>query len=255
MIPNYVVELKKEKERLTVTVSIRRLISYFVYFGIPSPFVDEEIGFLKKIVKKGDTVVDIGANVGLYSLRLSKLVGDNGQVLSFEPFRPSFDILSKTISRLKIKNITCINEALGNTDELVSLKVPRLGSGRVKDPFVNIDPMGKGSIKMTTLDTEIYKSKISSISFIKVDTEGYEYFVFKGAQETIVKYQPIILTEINNKWAERYGISGSDVDGLLSSFGYESFILGAGRLKKIKIENSTYENFFYLPSKKYKDLL
>lgn len=224
-------------------------MSYFIYFNIPIPYIDSEIKYLNKIVNKCDTVIDIGANVGWYSLRLSKLVGACGKVLVFEPFGPSFESLSKTIASLSLKNISCVNKALGERDELVALEIPRLETGRINDPLVHVDPIGEGLIRMTTLDSEINNSNISSISFIKVDVEGYEYFVFKGAEKTILKYKPIILTEINGKWTKRYGISVRDVNDLLCSFGYDSYTLRENQLRRINVENSTEENFFYLPSK------
>ena len=93
-------------------VALRR----YHYCRVVKNFRDEEepdLKIVKRIVKRGDFVLDIGANIGVYTAALSRLVGSNGTVISFEPIPPTFAILQDTVSRLGFTNSVLVNCALG----------------------------------------------------------------------------------------------------------------------------------------------
>ena len=84
---------------------------------------EPEFGLLGKWVKEGDLVIDIGANVGHYTHRLSSLVGASGRVLAFEPVPESFELLSSNLNKLPFQNMTLFNVAAFNKTELLSCSV------------------------------------------------------------------------------------------------------------------------------------
>jgi FkbM family methyltransferase len=109
----------------------------------------EETKFLKKIIKKGDTVIDVGANIGYYTLLFSKLVGKEGKIYAYEPLPENFKLLKKNIFINKYKNIVLINRALSNKEKNAKLYIDQddLGAcslhtegvvGGVKEKMLNI---------------------------------------------------------------------------------------------------------------------
>lgn len=162
--------------------------------GKYEPFESE---LLIKNIKKGDIVIDVGANIGYYTLLFAKKVGENGKVYAFEPDPVSFAILKKNIKDNKFKNVEAFNMALSDKQEDLSLFISdeNLGDHRLYDDH-KIERK-KTTVKTKTLDLfftdkEIEKTKIS---LIKIDTQGYEPFVIKGAQELIKNQKPILFFE------------------------------------------------------------
>ena len=82
-----------------------------------------ETGIVKKLIKKGDVVVDVGANIGYYSLIFARAVGDNGKVFAFEPEPTNFDLLKKNLEINGYKNVVAINKAVSNIKGKVKLYV------------------------------------------------------------------------------------------------------------------------------------
>ena len=147
-----------------------------------------------EIINEGDTVIDCGANIGLHSLELSLLVGDNGNVFSFEAIPAIYDCLNKTIELNEIENITTINNGLFSKDneDLVfkSDLSGRSGLYRKSSVFTK-----SFTVKSITLDT-YFKDYDKKIHFIKIDVEGCEFEVLEGAKELIKKHKPKIIVEV-----------------------------------------------------------
>ena len=141
--------------------------------------------WLKKNIKKGDTVVDVGANIGYYTLLLAKLVGENGRVFAFEPEPTNYQILKKNVMVNNYKNVYLENFAVtdykGKTKLFISEK--QMGMHRIypskycSNVFVNVETI--------SLD-EYFNSEIKNdISFIKIDVEGSEFGVLKGMKSIL----------------------------------------------------------------------
>ena len=231
--------------QLKRTVHIRQIMALSMLHGIPTPFVEREEKMLRRIIKRGQVAIDIGANVGMYTLYLSRLVGKEGHVYAFEPFKPTYELLSKTVERKGLENVSCFNNAIGERETQISLEIPKINNRRINDPYVHLELGSEGEIKMICLDDFIRENVISDVAFIKVDVEGYEHFVFEGASETIKRFKPTILTEINTKWTKRYGKDPTDVEKLLNSFGYNGYVLNRNRFILSSVNHSKYENFFF----------
>lgn len=163
---------------------------------------------LFELVKDGMTVIDIGANIGELTLNFAKRVGANGKIFSFEPSPINFQKCERNISlneNLK-NNITLFNLALGEKEGTAYLQTRdehNLGMNAIGEIGVEV--------QMKTLDTVVLENKIQKCGLIKMDVEGFELKVLKGAAKTISDFKPILFMEMNNELLLRQGDSVSDL--------------------------------------------
>lgn len=198
--------------------------------------------FLNEIVKEGWTCLDIGASYGLYSKKLSKLVGSGGSVYSFEPQPYPFSGLIELINDYSLNNVKALNIALTNNDldSELKMRIPSkngisisgmglISTGLQHDLQNDFYEKNEISIVSKTFDSIISEHKIEKINFMKIDVEGYEIHVLNGALKTISINKPILQIEI----AFNYHVNDSfnQVNNLLSSYGYKPFILNQGKLE------------------------
>lgn len=169
-----------------------------------------EYSLLDKWIKHGDWVLDIGANVGHYSLRLSELVGKSGRVLVFEPVPSTVDLLASNMSRATYQNLSIFNVAVSNKTELVGMVVPE-NSPESKNSNYYRAHISNNSNALNILSISIDSLNIThSIKFVKIDVEGHEIYVLKGMENLIKRDLPILLVEGDS----------SEVNNYLASLGY-----------------------------------
>ena len=160
-------------------------------FTSPEP----EYADLHNLVKDGDWVIDIGANVGHYTVKLSNLVGPEGRVIAFEPIPITFLYLVENTKNCKNKNITLINSAVSDVTTEVGMSIPNFTSG-VKNYYqANISTVNEESNTLVmTLTIDSFRI-MHKVSLIKIDAEGHEPTVFKGMTNLIQRDKPIIIIE------------------------------------------------------------
>jgi FkbM family methyltransferase len=181
-------------------------------------------------VRRGDIVLDVGANVGAHSVFFSHLVGRQGRVLAFEPLPPNLDALRKTVHRrLRTPNVSIIERAVGNprsphqtvvirapADDLTqaSLQVQQAGSWRANGNLRQF------SVSLTSLDAEGEVQKLPRIDFVKIDVEGGELDVLKGATRILQKHHPLVYCEAYEEWAAPFGYTPDDLFRIMAALGY-----------------------------------
>lgn len=148
-----------------------------------------ETKLILRQTKTGDTVVDVGANIGYYTILLADKVGKTGKVYAFEPDEISFEILLKNIKENNLKNIEAINAALGS-------KIGKLKLHKSKENFGDHKLYGRDKdiekVKIINLDDYLKNIKIN---LMKIDTQGWEPEVIEGAKNIISKNKPTIFME------------------------------------------------------------
>ena len=187
----------------------------------------------QQIVRKGDTVLDIGANIGVTTVSLASMVGETGRVHSFEPNPELQLMLRQVIQHNNLSHVTLHSMALGPADSQMELRVPRenFGMGSLVRHGAPDDAVYKVPVRRLT--DIVAQEGIKSIRFIKIDVEGFEADVFNGAKEVLEKIGPeAILFELNmapGSFAEQ------PVVKVLSDAGYD-FLSVPRRLMRMKLE-------------------
>jgi FkbM family methyltransferase len=185
-----------------------------IYFHIKDLFnslssTEQEFHSLKKWIRQGDVVIDIGSNIGRYSFAFSKIVGPNGHVYSFEPLPRIFFILSALTYLGNYKNITLFNAAVGENFGIVN--IPENWTPPNSNYIFHTNTASKILYADESIDTKpnILNSRrclklddiniIEKIKLIKIDVEGLECSVIRGAKNLILRDRPIIIAESNDQ--------------------------------------------------------
>jgi len=147
--------------------------------------------FLKDLNLKDRIAIDIGACIGYYTLLLSKLVGNNGKVLAFEPDIKNFRLLQKNIITNNLFNVLKYKLAVGDKDKHVYLK-KGCSPGQ---HTITEDSNGADQVYMVSLDGFLKKHNLlfENIGYIKIDVEGYEFKVFQGMHDIMEKANNLII--------------------------------------------------------------
>ena len=212
-----------------------------------------ELYFTQQIVKEGDTVLDIGANLSYYSYFLAKKIGHEGNLLAVEPIPLFAEIWTKNMRKYDSANITLFNCALGDKEQNeVPMSIP-IVDGVVRHGLTKIDGQGEkhwGSllefnVPMEIGDELIERQKLKRLDYIKCDVEGYEQFVIPSLKQTILKFSPIIQIELNGEE------NRNAVADFLTELNYEIYILKHKKLAKItrKEINDFNQDFYFIIKK------
>ncbi|RYG05727.1 MAG: FkbM family methyltransferase [Chitinophagaceae bacterium] len=180
-----------------------------------------ELNFLRNTLKPGDVFIDVGANVGLFTLMASKLVGANGRVYAFEPFSKSYDNLQLNISLNKFSNI--IAEKLAVTDQekdmILGFDEMDQNSGMVSE-FAEFGA-GHENVHAITLD-DYFSEFNGSLKMIKIDIEGGELNALRGMRSILLKHKPILLIELEEILLMKAGAGIKAVGEFMDETGYKS---------------------------------
>lgn len=177
--------------------------------GVYSP---AESDFVRKWLKPSMVAIDVGANVGYFTLLFSRLVGQSGKVFAFEPTRRTFQFLIDNIRLNECSNVYPFNSAVG--DHSGQLQLIQAESYAESD--TNFVRLSNGETPIVTIDS----LRLPKLDFIKTDTEGFDLRVLRGAENTLRRCRPAILLEVNPGALARYGDSAEELTQFLASLGY-----------------------------------
>ena len=188
-------------------------------------FEPEIIETAKKFIKKGTTVLDLGANFGQMSIEFSKLVGNNGKVYSFEAQNFVFNFTKKNLEANNCDNVTLFENAVYNK-EGETLYFPQhdfsTTSAFKGAPFSGLALISdsKNGVPVKTITIDSLKIE-TPISFIKVDVQGADLFAMEGAKETILKHKPVIIFEFEQPVQKEFKTNFNDYAEFVRSIDYK----------------------------------
>jgi FkbM family methyltransferase len=209
---------------------------------IMAPFIDEhhtyipsEIEWLKQQVFPGSNCLNVGANVGYFTLWMSRLCQDEGRVWALEPNPTLLPLLAQNIDSRNLTNVTVLPVAAGDANGEAELfqNEWNFGDSRVFDPrktdgggdhrhFGFDESPGSISVPIVRVDTVLDGERID---VVLLDTQGWEHFVLRGMSATIKRWKPIILAEFTPSWIHDLGEDPEVVIAEYISYGYSVSIL------------------------------
>lgn len=199
----------------------------------------EYVYHLPQLVKKGDTVIDIGANLGYYTCPLADLVGEQGKVYAVEPVPVIFSVLKRNVGNRR--NVELLNYALGEEERTIEMandsvaSAGYFGTGR---NFVSEGELSKDAVRFTAQmrrGSELFKD-VEKIDFIKCDIEGYERVVLPELRPLIEKFHPTVLVETD-------GESRHEMVTMFSEMGYKAFMIVGG--KEVVLEEESDKDIIF----------
>ena len=177
---------------------------------------------MRRVIRPGDFVIDGGANIGFFTLFMSRLVGEQGHVEAFEPATVNFKKLRKNLERNKIENVTAINRALWSEETDLTL-------------FISQDT---GICSLTFCESTITHLPVRGLTLdkwclnydqrprlLKLDVEGAEEQVLLGARQMLEKGIDFVVCECNAGALARFGSSQYDLRAYMERCGYQMFLL------------------------------
>ncbi len=215
---------------------------------------EKDLSIVKKLVRPGDYVVDVGANIGWYTKVLSELVGDSGRVFSFEPVPPTYSLLCHAVEALALRNVSSFQIGISNTDAVVDMEVPPYTGGgenfymaRIvdKSAALSSDPMTVYSVRVGALNSLLADFR-NRIAFIKCDVEGHEWPAVEGARDIISCSHPAMLIEVSGD-PDSDSSDAKKLFNLLRQEGYEVYWYDGSQLSKREPKQISVNYFFLMP--------
>ena len=186
------------------------------------------------LIEKDNIIIDVGANIGFYTLLAAKKLKNSGIIYSFEPSKVAIQELQKNIELNKFRNVNVYDFALSDSSGKKEFY-------RCEDDAYNslaANPMHKSVSKdivdVITLDEFVKLNNIKKIDIIKIDAEGLDYSILKGSINSLKSFMPILFCEFNIFYLDEN--SRREFHNLLKEIGYEVFIT-KGHKFTLTIEN------------------
>jgi FkbM family methyltransferase len=244
---NFIVTAKIDGE-FPIRVNICQQYCGDIFYGVG--FEQDELNIVKRLVGIGDTFFDVGANIGVYTLVASRLVGEKGSIHAFEPSVDTFALLRENVELNHAKNVklnpVAVGSEVGEVDLFINVQSALSGLGRTNRGTV----LGVQKVPLWTLDDYAKRLGVSSIDFLKIDVEGFEGHVLRGAPELLSNSPNIIvMCELAKKNFEPLGFSVRDVLVWMRKIGFEAWMISNNQLKleQVNLNDDKYpfHNFIF----------
>jgi len=194
-------------------------------------FEPNEIYYMQDALRPGMTVLDCGANEGLFSVMAGRRVGPTGRVVALEPSMREFERLSANVRRNNLESVVvCCREAVTEHDGVATLHVvdgEHAGQNTFGAPvYDGVAVVGDEEVPTTTIDSLVERCGVASVDFVKMDVEGAEFQALSGARKMLARDRPTILVEVNDDALRAQGSSSIALVDLLRKVGYDVMEFG-----------------------------
>jgi FkbM family methyltransferase len=179
-------------------------IEWTIYFGVERALKSR----LYDLVQPGQTVLDVGSNVGEVVLNFARRAGPNGRVIGFEPNPTTLAKCRRNVSLNDVSNVELYPLALGDRPGEAILGRPAAGNAGAD----RVISSGSGvAVAITTLDLFADEQQLERVDVIKIDVEGFDLNVLRGSQRTIERFRPILFIELSDANLREQGDSAPDL--------------------------------------------
>jgi FkbM family methyltransferase len=209
---------------ITWSLDLDEGIDLAIYlFGYFEPTTARVLGSL---VSPGDTVVDIGANIGAHTLPLAKRLGNKGRVFAFEPtvfalgkLKRNLELNPELADRVTVEHMFLNDDAAGGVPEVIYSSWPLTQAASQHDKHGGVAKDTTGATA-STLDRYVAQHEIEQVRLIKLDVDGHECHVLRGAEQTLRTHRPVIVMELAPYTLSEAGESLQELLDILNRAGY-----------------------------------
>jgi FkbM family methyltransferase len=202
---------------ISMELALDDLIQAYIFWS-PNGYDRQAITLVKHYVKPGHVFVDLGANVGYYSLIAAKLVGPRGRVVAVEADPENNDRLQTNIVLNNFHQVVSVSKGVADRQGVLQLHRD-LGHNQGAHTFANGAASSAGpQVQVDTLDRILQEVDVSQVDFIKLDIQGFEARALKDSE--VFQHRPIIMTEVAEAELALAGSSKEEYLSLLLSHGY-----------------------------------
>ena len=184
------------------------------------PYERREVKAIVSLLKKPRTIIDIGANIGWWSISLSKTYPAS-KIYSFEPMPETIKYLRKNLAVNKVRNVRDYEVALSNK---ASIEIFNYYPGfPAASSFGDTQKLKAKKVKVRLLTLDLFA--FADVDFIKINAEGMELFVLKGARQTIANDHPVIFCEMMRKYCAKFNYHPNDIIKFLAELNYKCYTI------------------------------
>lgn len=192
------------------------------YLFIEGEYEAANLQILKSVCKPGSVVIDLGANVGWFTLAAANIAGPTGAVFSFEPAPEIFTRLSRNVALNQNQtraSITLINKAVGETNGNIPFYESTGGNSGLSS-MRNINTSCREPITVPVIALDEMLGSLPPVTLIKLDIEGAEMKALHGMRELIARDKPMLMIELTDKFLREMGSSAEELCRLITVQGY-----------------------------------
>jgi len=244
--------IRPYQQNLKIKLHIDEWIQQQIYFL--DVFDERGIRFLQNHLNPGDIFLDIGANIGCYTLAASKMVTDTGKVYAFEAISGVFEKLTYNANINKLQNVVLENKAIYSKEDTLTFYVSARENMGMSSIFRHDTESGQTeTVKAISVDQYVTEKNIQKINVIKIDIEGAEMFALKGMTKTLQNLKPLVMIELSEDVLPNTTFSKNDVVLFMEDLGYEYKAINTNGMPVNSLDHSdpTYHNYIFFPKIKF----
>jgi FkbM family methyltransferase len=209
---------------------------------------DDDLAFLIGHLPEGAAVIDVGANIGTWTLLMAHKTGRNGTVVASEPTADTFRTLVANIRMNDMSNVrlhrVALSDWVGTSRLYHDMDGTRNSLGHTRSAVTDFE-----EVATLTLDQLVKQERLTRVDFIKIDVEGAEPLVLAGAREAISSYRPVILFEINESAMRALNFAADSAWAILRNHQYRFYQLTEGSILIRVLECPRSGNVWAFPEK------
>ncbi|MCM3871777.1 MAG: FkbM family methyltransferase [Pyrinomonadaceae bacterium] len=229
---------------------------------------EPELDLIPLAIMPGETVIDLGANFGLYTYHFSKVLKGSGRIYAFEPVPFTFGTLQLVAKILRFRNAELIDKGSSDKAGMITFEVPVQTSGAFAAGQAYIGGRrddregrqqqvrwaGTKAVTCEVVRLDEFLPEVDDVSLIKCDVEGAELLAFRGAEKLIAKHLPTVICEINPWFLEGFGIKLEELTGFFFDQGYRLYHYQekdqGGTLNPVDVKDVVEDNFVFIHPKR-----
>ncbi|HEX6810039.1 MAG TPA: FkbM family methyltransferase [Planctomycetota bacterium] len=198
-------------------------------------FEPETIALYRSVLAERKVFLDVGAQVGQFTLLASRLVGPRGRVVAFEPDPKTHRMLCKSVARNRLSNVMAVHAALADVNAVQTFHLSQaqnIGANSLRPPAQGLDARTSVQVECWRMDDFLRDHGIPKPDLVKIDVEGAELLVLDGARQTLAgPDQPVLIVEFCEVTLAQFGASCEMLAARLEAFGYHLMYAGEPPLR------------------------